>query len=273
MKEEISLYDILKQLYSISGILIDVYSLDGESLARYPDRGAELCRLVNEDPKGCARCGRANQEGFARVRKEHKVHIYKCHMGLYEAVVPLYYYGTLAGYMMMGQMLEKGEEARTEVIEKAENLGLGTTEAIKSAVEDLVQIDLEEIETFVTLCRICADYITNHHQFPVSAGDMAEEVRLYLEEHYGEKITLKRLCGWFGYSKTRLNQLFRESMGMSIYHCLMEIRMEKAKESLKKSEKSIYSIAQECGFSDQNYFARQFKKHTGCTPGEYRRNS
>ena len=33
MKEEISLYDILKQLYSISGILIDVYSLDGKSLA------------------------------------------------------------------------------------------------------------------------------------------------------------------------------------------------------------------------------------------------
>ena len=111
MKEEISLYDILKQLYSISGILIDVYSLDGESLARYPDRGAELCRLVNEDPRGCVRCGRANQEGFAQVRKEHKVHIYKCHMGLYEAVVPLYYYGTLAGYMMMGQMLEKGEKA------------------------------------------------------------------------------------------------------------------------------------------------------------------
>ena len=54
MKEEISLYDILKQLYSISGILIDVYSLDGESLARYPDRGAELCRLVNEDPRGAA---------------------------------------------------------------------------------------------------------------------------------------------------------------------------------------------------------------------------
>ncbi len=273
MKEEISLYDILKQLYSISGILIDVYSLDGESLARYPDRGAELCRLVNEDPRGCVRCGRANQEGFAQVRKEHKVHIYKCHMGLYEAVVPLYYYGTLAGYMMMGQMLEKGEEARAEVIEKAKSLGLGSSETIESAVDGLVQIDLEEIETFVTLCRICADYITNHHQFPVSAGDIAEEVRLYLEEHYGEKITLKRLCSWFGYSKTRLNQLFRESMGMSIYHCLMEIRMEKAKESLKKSEKSIYSIAQECGFSDQNYFARQFKKHTGCTPGEYRRNS
>lgn len=69
MKEEISLYDILKQLYSISGILIDVYSLDGESLARYPDRGAELCRLVNEDPRGCVRCGRANQEGFARSGK------------------------------------------------------------------------------------------------------------------------------------------------------------------------------------------------------------
>ena len=72
-------------------------------------------------------------------------------MGLYEAVVPLYYYGTLAGYMMMGQMLEKGEKARAEVIEEAKNLGLGSAEIIESAVDGLVQIDLEEIETFVTL--------------------------------------------------------------------------------------------------------------------------
>ena len=98
MSEIISLEDILKQLYAISGILIDVYDLEGHSVARYPDTGAYFCTLVSRSSQGCDRCGMDNREAFATVREEHKVHIYRCHMGLYEAVFPLYHYGRLAGY-------------------------------------------------------------------------------------------------------------------------------------------------------------------------------
>lgn len=272
MKEVISLEDILKQLYSISGILIDVYDLEGRSIARYPDQGALFCSLVGADAAGCRRCEQDNQKAFAAVRKEHKFHLYRCHMGLYEAVFPLYHYGRLAGYMMTGQMLENSEEAAQEVIKKARQADLGDEDKIQKAVNSLVRIAPEEIETFVTMCRVCADYIANHHQFPVTATGTARELVRYLEEHYRENITLEGLCRWFGYSRTRLNQLFREYTGTSICRYLMDIRLENACKSLRNSELSIYSIATESGFSNQNYFSRQFKKYIGCTPGEYRKN-
>lgn len=272
MSETISLEDILKQLYAISGILIDVYDLEGNHVARYPDRGAHFCSLVSRNHQGCIQCGRDNKEAFATVQRERKAHIYKCHMGLYEAVFPLYHYGRLAGYMMTGQILEKRKGAKEEVMRKARLLGLGSEEEIRESVEKLVRIDMEEIGTFVTMCRICADYIANHHQFPVTATGTAREIVRYLEDHYRENITLEGLCRWFGYSRTRLNQLFREYTGTSVYRYLIGLRLAAACRSLRNSKKSIYSIAMENGFSSQNYFSRQFKKYIGCTPGEYRKS-
>ena len=140
MSEIISLEDILKQLYAISGILIDVYDLEGHSVARYPDTGAYFCSLVTRNSQGCERCGRDNREAFATVREEHKVHIYRCHMGLYEAVFPLYHYGRLAGYMMTGQMLEKREGAAEEVMQKARQMNLGSEEEIAEGVKKLVRM-------------------------------------------------------------------------------------------------------------------------------------
>lgn len=272
MKEEISLNDILKELYTISGIQIDVYDLNGHSLARYPEQGAAFCQLVNQIPEGCNHCFLSAMSGFETVQKTHKVHIYKCHMGLYEAIVPLYHYGTLAGYMMTGQMLEQGATARETLLHNARRLPMPFGEELLSAVDSLILITPEKMESFVTMCRICADYITNHHQFPVSTAHVIKELSSYLEEHYHESLHLEQLCHWFGYSKTRLNQLFRAHTGTSIYHYLTQLRLQKACEKLRGSHASIDSIALSCGFSNQNYFSRYFKKQIGCTPGEYRKN-
>ena len=117
MSEIISLEDILKQLYAISGILIDVYDLEGHSVARYPDTGAYFCSLVTRNSQGCERCGRDNREAFATVREEHKVHIYRCHMGLYEAVFPLYTTGAGRVYDDRADA-GKREGAAEEVMQK-----------------------------------------------------------------------------------------------------------------------------------------------------------
>lgn len=271
MNEEISLEEILRDLYKISGILIVVYDLDGKALAKYPDEGARFCSMVSGLPTGEQRCQKADQETFRLVNREKKFHLYKCHMGLYEAVVPLYHYRTLAGYMMAGQLLENTAASRAEVSRRARELKIGSVKEIEEALDRLVTIDLDKLDSFVTMCRICADYITNHHKFPVPPANMAKDICTYLEEHYREPISIAGLCREIGYGKTRLNQLFQGYTGMSVYRYLTEIRIKKACESLRGTDNSVYSIALESGFSSQNYFSRQFKKYMGCTPGEYRK--
>ncbi|MGM1047730.1 MAG: helix-turn-helix domain-containing protein [Bacillota bacterium] len=49
------------------------------------------------------------------------------------------------------------------------------------------------------------------------------------------------------------------------------LQIERAKQLLAHSELSIIQIATRCGFSDNNYFTRLFKRHTSFTPGEFRK--
>ena len=49
-----------------------------------------------------------------------------------------------------------------------------------------------------------------------------------------------------------------------------ESRIELSKEYLQMTDKTVKAIAAECGFLDEKYFLRVFKKYTDITPTEYR---
>ena len=67
-----------------------------------------------------------------------------------------------------------------------------------------------------------------------------------------------------------LSMLFKREMGMNFSIFLKEFRISHAKRLLKETDMKIYEVAQECGYSNSNYFARIFKEVTGVSPAEYR---
>lgn len=52
---------------------------------------------------------------------------------------------------------------------------------------------------------------------------------------------------------------------------LLELRLEKAELLLRTGTLSVAETAAACGFSDSNYFSRQFRRKFGRTPRESRR--
>ena len=50
-----------------------------------------------------------------------------------------------------------------------------------------------------------------------------------------------------------------------------ELRIEQAKRLLLRADLSVGEVAEECGFEDESYFVRFFKKNVGITPGAYRK--
>ena len=59
-------------------------------------------------------------------------------------------------------------------------------------------------------------------------------------------------------------------MGIGMVDYVNRIRIEKAKELLRNTGKTIQEISDVIGFVDQKYFSRQFKKETSLSPTEYR---
>ncbi len=96
-------------------------------------------------------------------------------------------------------------------------------------------------------------------------------VRLYLEQHYAERISLDQLSEQFFMNKYYLAHLFKEQFGYTVLEYLQRVRITQAKQLLRFSNMSMEDIAAACGLSDANYLSRVFKKIEGIPPTEYRK--
>lgn len=83
--------------------------------------------------------------------------------------------------------------------------------------------------------------------------------------------TAKDLASIGNMCESKLFSLFKEATGFTPISYLIRLRVRAAMMELRNSRSSVTEIAYEVGFSDSNYFARQFRKVTGMSPSEYRR--
>ncbi|EOD00139.1 helix-turn-helix transcriptional regulator [Caldisalinibacter kiritimatiensis] len=95
----------------------------------------------------------------------------------------------------------------------------------------------------------------------------------YIHNHIDENLSLDEVSTAIHVSKNYLSSLFVENTGYSFSNYINKLKIENSKSKLKDTSKSILDIAIECGFNSQSYFCSTFKKYTGITPNEYRKNT
>jgi AraC-like DNA-binding protein len=91
----------------------------------------------------------------------------------------------------------------------------------------------------------------------------------YMHDHVAEHITLDELSRLAGASRFRFVRLFRASTGMTPMRYLESCRIELARKLLREGNRSMAEIAVAVGFADQSLFVKRFRRHAGCTPGQY----
>jgi two-component system response regulator YesN len=91
----------------------------------------------------------------------------------------------------------------------------------------------------------------------------------YIENHYQEPITLESAAEAIGISAGHLTRLMSDELKKGFARTLIDYRLQKAKEMLKKPNVSVRDVSRLCGYSDANYFARLFRRMTGVSPSEY----
>lgn len=94
----------------------------------------------------------------------------------------------------------------------------------------------------------------------------------YINEHLNQDIKLSDLAALLDLSQFHFSHLFKQSIGTSPYQYLLQQRVERAKQLLKQSERSIAEIALVCGFNSHSHLSKQFRQLTGITPKTYRGN-
>ncbi len=105
----------------------------------------------------------------------------------------------------------------------------------------------------------------------IQQTDLTEQIKLYIEEHYTQPIRLDSIADRLNYSVSHLSALFKKETSYSLIEYVTHIRMEKAVASLRATNIALKEIAKSVGYNDVHYFNRLFKKHTGMSPGKYRK--
>lgn len=104
-----------------------------------------------------------------------------------------------------------------------------------------------------------------------SENILTVKVKKYVHENLKEHITLNDISANTFYSAIYLETIFKKDTGKSIIEYLIDERLSVAKKMLKDGSIPLTEIAESVGFLDYNYFARTFKKRTGYTPTQYKK--
>jgi AraC-like DNA-binding protein len=97
-----------------------------------------------------------------------------------------------------------------------------------------------------------------------------EEAKVILQNNFGDGVCLKVIAKQLFVNSAYLGRLFKSYEAVTFNDYLIQVRMEKAKELLKTTDKKIYEIAHEVGYRQLDWFYKRFREYTGYSAKEFK---
>ncbi|PAB59661.1 response regulator [Anaeromicrobium sediminis] len=97
------------------------------------------------------------------------------------------------------------------------------------------------------------------------------KVLKYIKDNYNKDISLSKVAKTVYLSESYLSRKIKEVTGKNFVEYITDLRIKKAMEYLSDENYTIADIAKELGYSDYRYFSKSFKKYTGISPREFRK--
>lgn len=156
--------------------------------------------------------------------------------------------------------------ARDYILKPAEEKQV--VEAVRRGIDQV-----EAQQKLEHLARQQTDPAQLHEEPTDKTGRLMQQVRQYLERNYMYDISQESVSDILNFSPPYFSKLFKQHFGVTFVEYLTELRIHAAQELLQDPMKSAAEVAGMVGYEDANYFVKTFKKKTGMTPTQYRRQS
>lgn len=96
---------------------------------------------------------------------------------------------------------------------------------------------------------------------------------LLVKDRFHDAITVAQLAEACAMSEATFYRLFRETVHKTPMQYLEEYRLKQAAQWLLSDTDTLAAIAEKCGYYDEFHLSRNFKKHYGMSPREYKKST
>ncbi len=160
--------------------------------------------------------------------------------------------------------------ARFAVPRRGPRVGSYLLQALNEIAE---QSDKQKTAQYIVsaLLSHCIDLLQTRMHTGSRSKALFDAIRDFIEKNHHHALTRESVASAFYISPNYLSHLFQKTGKVGFNEYLIYVRLEHAKELLKRYNLKIKEISVQCGFLDSNYFCRVFRKATARTPSEYRR--
>jgi two-component system response regulator YesN len=171
------------------------------------------------------------------------------------------------------------DETKKSLCKIIQNIGLNIYSDYSVDVTEQTMYFTRKIDSAETL----ADCVSDFHEFVVQVGEKVRQKSIYstdisnaikyIHQHFTDNVTLNDVANNINMSPSYFSNLFKKETNVNFVEYLNTFRVEKAKRMLQNTDLKAYEIAEKVGFSENTYFCKVFKKITGMSPNEFRKNN
>lgn len=256
----------MKHFYILTGLKIGIFDESYNGIFAYPEC-TPFCAAMRKNPEFLKCCHESDHRSFETCKKTQSLVIYKCHAGLIECTVPVMRNNTIIGYIMFGQVSDSSDKVKFRKTMSELYPGNDIAEKIKK----IKFKSNTQLFSAAKLLETCISYILEKNILTPSRIRLFNSIEEYIDAHLSEDLKIGVLCEKFDISRTKLYSLIKNYIPGGIAEYIKEKRLAKAADLLTSTNLNVSAISANCGFTDYNYFTRNFKSKYGLSPTQHRK--
>lgn len=264
---------LVESFYKLTKIKVAVYDDAFNEIFTYPEEDSTFCEMMNRVPSIHKNCQRSVQKLCERCRDQKSLVTFTCHAGLTEAAAPLYENNNIIiGYIMFGQITNV--KSKPDFVSRSKQLCKDyplDEDEFDNNILTVPYKNNDQLKAASEIINAFTAYIYLEHIVSLKKEETLSSIIEYIDNNLSADLSAGTLCERFSVSKTVLYELTKPSMPEGIAKYVRTKRMNKAKELISKTDKSIEEISGLVGFLDSGYFRRVFKQFCGMPANAYRK--
>ena len=251
---------VLALLRRVLDVRITFYDASHAEREGFDIKGrTDYCTARRRDPAFKLRCDACDRTHLAEARNLRAPHAYRCHDGLYEAVVPIHdREGHYLGAFMLGQLRPLGESVRG-----------GPQSRLRGTMPAVTR---ERVDDLATLLSRMTEHLLTHQVLVRITRPWAEAAEAHISANLGRRLTVEGLARAVGRSPSFITHHFRTVFGTPLHGYISERRLVAARERVLRGDR-LHDIAGDLGYCDAFHLSRAFTIRWGMAPTRLRQRS